>query len=61
MDTYRNKELLDLLHGMSHAHIGLWDGCHHLNEHMQLHAQVGIFSLTTLPQLLFLTNTLNAI
>lgn len=57
LDTYWDKELLDLLHSMGHAQIGFWDGCSHFNEHMQLHGQVGIFSFTTLPQLFLLTNT----
>lgn len=56
LDTYRDQELLDLLHGMSHAQIGFWYGCHHLDEHMQLHGQVSIFGLATLPQLFLLTN-----
>lgn len=52
--TYRDEELLDLLHGVSHAQIGLWNGRHHLDEHVELHGQVSVFSLATLPQLLFL-------
>lgn len=60
LNTYRDKELLDLLHGMSHTQIGLWYGCHHLDEHMQLHGQVSIFGLTTLSQLFLLMKILNA-
>lgn len=53
---YRDQELLHFLHGMCHAQIRFWDGCRHLNEHMQFHGQVSIFSLTTLPQLFLLKN-----
>lgn len=60
LNTYWDKELLDLLHGMSHTQIGLWYGCHHLDEHMQLHGQVSIFGLTTLSQLFLLMKILNA-
>lgn len=56
LDTYWDQELLDLLHGVSHAHVGFWDGCRHLNEHMQFHGKMSIFSLTTLPQLFLLKN-----
>lgn len=52
--THRDQELLDLLHSMCHAKICFWDGCCYFNEHMQLHGQVSIFSLTTFPQLFLL-------
>lgn len=60
LNAYRNKELLDLLHGMSHTQVGLRYGCHHLDEHMQLHGQVSIFGLTALSQLFLLMKILNA-
>lgn len=52
--TYRDEELLDFVHGMCHAQVSLWDGCGHLDEHVQLHGQVGIFGLPTLSQLFLL-------
>lgn len=55
VESHRDEELFDLLHGISHPIIGIWDGSHHLNEHMQLHGQVSIFGFTALPELFFLT------
>lgn len=59
LNTYRNEELLDLLHGMSHTQVGLRYGCHHLDEHVQLHGQVSIFGLASLSQLFLLVKTSN--
>lgn len=55
MNSYRDEELFDLFHGISHPIVGIWDGRHHLNEHMQLHGQVSVFGFTALPELFFLT------
>lgn len=54
-NSHRDEELLDLVHGTRHTVVGLWDGRHHLNEHMQLHGQVSIFGFAALPELFFLT------
>lgn len=54
MSSHRDEELFDLFHGISHAMIGIWNGSHHLNEDMQLHGQVSIFSFAALPELFFL-------
>lgn len=56
-DTYGDEELLDLVHGVGHSQVGLGNGSHHLDEHVQLHAQVGVFGLTTFPQLFLLRVT----
>lgn len=55
LNSHRDEELLDLVHGTRHTIVGLWDGCHHLNEHMQLHGQVSIFGFAALSKLFFLT------
>lgn len=55
MNSHRDEELFDLFHGVGHPIIGIWDGSHHLNEHMQLHGQVSVFGFTALPELFFLT------
>lgn len=52
--THREQELLDLLHGVCHAQVGLWHRGKHLDEHMQLHRQVGVLWLATFPQPLLL-------
>lgn len=59
-EPYRNEELLDLVHGVSHPQISFRYRCCHLNEHMQFHGQVSIFGFSTLPQLLLLTSTWKA-
>ena len=56
-ETYWDKELLDFVHGVSHAQVSLWNGSGHLDEDVQLHGQVCVFSLTTLPQLFLLEDT----
>lgn len=55
VNSHRDEELFDLFHGIRHPIIGIWDGSHDLNEHVQLHGQVGIFGFTALPKLFFLT------
>ena len=52
--THRKQELLDLLHGVGHAQVGLGHGGEHLDEHVQLQGQVGVFGLAGFPQPLLL-------
>lgn len=52
--THREQELLDLLHGMCHAQVGVGHGGKHLDEYVQLHRQVGVFGLAAFPQPLLL-------
>lgn len=52
--TYRHEEFLDLVHSMCHAQITFRNGGKNLNVNVQLHGQMGIFWIGTLPQLLFL-------
>ena len=52
--THGEQELLDFFHGMCHAQVGLWHRGKHLNEHVQLHRQVGILWLAAFPQPLLL-------
>lgn len=53
-ETHREQELLDLLHGMRHAQVGVGNGRKHLNEHVQLHREVGVFGFSAFPQTLLL-------
>lgn len=48
--THRKQELLDLLHGVCHAQVGLGHGGKHLDEHVQLHGQVCVLGLAAFPQ-----------
>lgn len=52
--TYREQELLDLLHGMSHAQVSIGHRGEDFDEHMQLHRQVGVLWLPSFPQPFFL-------
>lgn len=52
--THREEELLDLLHGVRHAQVGVGDGRKHLDEHVQLHREVGVFGFSAFPQTLLL-------
>lgn len=52
--TYRKQELLDFLHGVRHAEVGLGHGCEHLDEDVQLHGQVGVLGFAAFPQPLLL-------
>lgn len=52
--THREQELLDLLHGVRHAQVGVRDGRKHLDEHVQLHGEVGVFGFPAFPQTLLL-------
>lgn len=54
--THREEELLDLLHGVCHAQVGLGHGGKHLDEHVQLHGQVRVLGLAAFPQPLLLKN-----
>lgn len=54
-----SEKLLDLIHGMGHAQIGLWNGGVHFNKYMEFHTKMSIFRLTTLPQLFFLALVLH--
>lgn len=52
--THREEELLDLLHGVRHAQVGVGNGSKHLDEHVQLHGEVGVFGFSAFPQTLLL-------
>lgn len=52
--TYRHKEFLDLVHSVCHAQVTIRNGGKNLNINVQLHGQMGIFWISTLPQLLLL-------
>lgn len=52
--THRKQELLDLLHGVGHAQVSLGHRRKNLDEHVQLHGEVGILGLTAFPQPLLL-------
>lgn len=52
--THREQELLDLLHGVCHAQVGVGHGRKHLDEYVQLHREVGVFGLAAFPQSLLL-------
>lgn len=54
--TYREQELFDLLHGMSHAHVRIRNRSKHLDEHMKLHGQVCVLWLSTFSQAILLKN-----
>lgn len=54
IQTHGKQELLDLLHGMRHAQVGIWHRRKHLDEYVQLHRQVGVFGLAAFPQPLLL-------
>lgn len=48
------EELLDLFQGTGHAKVGLRYRCRHLDQHMELHAEVCVLGFTTFAQLLLL-------
>lgn len=54
IQTHRKQELLDLLHGMRHAQVGVWYRRKNLDEYVQFHRQVGVFGLAAFPQSLLL-------